>query len=150
MDLLILSSSFSAEFSKLTLGLFKKFGLWSFKVIKQLFVLFTDIRSTSSLFSIIFFPSALTLLLILSRIFLYVNVIVSKVDLLYLSFSIWYIFDVLSTKRQFNVLKTCLLQIFASGVDVNESFPFHALYHLLDFVYQLQFIVHGIGMFFYK
>ena len=34
MDLL---SSFLAGFGKQTLGLLKKFGLWSFKVIKQLF-----------------------------------------------------------------------------------------------------------------
>ena len=68
--------------------------------IKQLFLPFTNNRLTTSLFSTIFFPSALTLLLILSGIFLYVDVVASVVNLLYLSISIWYIFDVLSAKTK--------------------------------------------------
>ena len=100
IDLMIMSSLFWAGFSWGTFGLFKKCGLWSFKVIKQLFLPFTNNRLTTSLFSIIFFPSALTLLLILPGIFLYVDVIVSVVNLMYLSVSISYIFDVLSAKRR--------------------------------------------------
>ena len=71
------------------------------KVIKQLFLPFTNNRLTTALFSTIFFPSALTLLLILSGIFLYVvDVVGSVVNFLYLSVSIWYIFDVLSAKTK--------------------------------------------------
>ena len=70
------------------------------KVIKQLFLPFTNNRLTNSLFSTIFFPSALTLLLILSVIFLYVDVVASVVNLLYLSVLIWYIFDILSAKKK--------------------------------------------------
>ena len=68
MNLKILSISFWAGFSWRTLGLFRKCGLWYFKVIKQLFLPFTNNRLTTSLYSTIFFPSALTLLLILSVI----------------------------------------------------------------------------------
>ena len=119
MDLLILSSSFWAGFSYGTLGLFKKCGLWSFKVIEQLLLPFTNNRLTTSLFSTIFCSSTLTLLLSLWEIFLYVDVIASVVNLLYWSVSIWYIFDVLSTKtkRLFIFLKAwrqypCLMLIF--------------------------------------
>ena len=92
MDLLILSNWFWAGFSDRILGLFKKCRLWSFKVIKQLFLPFTNNRLTTSLFSTIFFPSALTLLLILSGIFCTLT--------LYLSVSIWYILDVLTAKTK--------------------------------------------------
>ena len=90
-----------------TLGLFKKCGLWYFKVIKQLFLPFTNNRLTISLFSIIFFASALTLFLILLRIFVFVDLIALVVNLLYLSVSIWYKFDVLSapTKIFFDFFK---------------------------------------------
>ena len=70
------------------------------KVIKQLFLSFTNNRLTTSLFSTIFFPSALTLLLILSGIFLYVDVVGSVVNLLYMFVSICYIFDILSAKTK--------------------------------------------------
>ena len=125
MNLLILQSSFLAGFSLRTLEMFKKFGLWSFTVIKQLFLRFTKNRWTTSLFSIIFFTSALTLFLNLSGNFLYVDVIGRVVNLLYLSFSIWYIFDVLSpkTKSFFDFfiawrLAPCLILIY----DVLHSF----------------------------
>ena len=64
----------------------------SFKVIKQLFLQFTNNWLTTYFFSIILFPFALTLLLILSGIFLFVDMIALVVNLLYLSFSIWHIF----------------------------------------------------------
>ena len=108
IDQLILPRSFLAGFSQQVLRLFKKRGLWFFKVIKQLFLLFTKNWLTTSLFSIIFFPSALTLMLILPRIFLYVDVITSAVNFLYLCVLIWYIFIyVLSakTKRFFDFFK---------------------------------------------
>ena len=70
------------------------------KVIKQLFLPFTNNQLTTSLCFTIFFPSALTLLLILLGIFLYVDVVASVVNLLYLSVSIWYIFDVLFAKTR--------------------------------------------------
>ena len=70
------------------------------KVIKQLFLPFTNNRLTTSLFSTVFFPSALTLLLILSGIFLHVDVVALVVSLLHLSVSIWYILDVLSAKTK--------------------------------------------------
>ena len=70
------------------------------KVIKQLFLPFTNNRLTNSLFSTIFFPSALTLLLILSVISFYVDVVASVINLLYLSVSIWYILDALSAKKK--------------------------------------------------
>ena len=82
MDLLILPSLLLARFSNPTLGLFKKFDLWSFKAIKQLLLPFANTRLTTSLFSIIIFPSALTLLLILLGISLCVEVIASVVNLL--------------------------------------------------------------------
>ena len=50
------------------------------------FLPFTNNRSTTFLFSTIFFPSALTLLLILSEIFLYVDVAFICLNLVY----IWY------------------------------------------------------------
>ena len=53
------------------------------KVIKPLFLPFTNNRLATSLFATIFFPSALTLLLILSGIFLYVDVVASVVNLVY-------------------------------------------------------------------
>ena len=107
VNFLIRSSSFWVGFSQRALRLLKKCGLWSFKVIKQLFLPFTNHRLFISFFSIIFFPSALTLLPILSGIFFFVDVIASVVTLLYLSVSIWYIFDVLSatTKIFFDFLK---------------------------------------------
>ena len=74
--------------------------MWSFKVIKQLFPSFTSIWLTTSLFSNIFFPSALTLLIILSEIFLYVKVIASVFNLLYSSLLILDIFDALSAKTK--------------------------------------------------
>ena len=82
------------------MGLFKKCRLWSFKVIKQLFLLVTNNPLTTSLFSTIFFPSALTLLLTLAGIFLYVDVVFICLDLVY-------IFHVLfaKTKSFFDFLK---------------------------------------------
>ena len=62
MDLRILPSLFLAGFSKWTSGLNKKFGFWSFKVIKQLLVPFTNIQLTTSLFLVIFFSSEIILL----------------------------------------------------------------------------------------
>ena len=91
VDLLILPSSFLAGFSKRNMGLLKNFGLWSFKRIKQLFLPFRNIRLTAFLFLLFMFSSALTLLLILSGIFLYVDVIVSVVNLLYSSLSLVYV-----------------------------------------------------------
>ena len=64
-------------------------------MIKQLFLPFTNNRLATSLFTTIFFRSALTLLLILFGIFFYVDVIASVVNLLYFSVSIWYIFAIL-------------------------------------------------------
>ena len=57
--LLILSNSFLAELISRTVRLFKKFFLWSFKVIKQVLFLLMSIRSNISLstFSVICFPS---------------------------------------------------------------------------------------------
>ena len=69
-------------------------------MIKQLFLPFTNNRFATSLFSTIFFPSAVTLLLILVGIILFVEVIASVVNLLYLPVLIWYIFDVLSAKTK--------------------------------------------------
>ena len=93
--------------------------MWPFKVIKQLFLPFSNNCLTISLFPIIFFPSALTLLLILSGIFFFVDVIASVVNLLYLSVLIWYIFDVLlaKTKGFFDLFKAwrqypCLILIY--------------------------------------
>ena len=85
IDLLILSSLLLAGFSQQTLGLFKKLALCSFKVIQQLFLPFAYVRFTTSLFATTFFPSTLTLLLILSGIFLYVDVIELLVNSLYSS-----------------------------------------------------------------
>ena len=51
---------FGWAYSKGTLKLFKKIGWRCFKVKKHLFLPFTKIWLTVSLFSIIFFPSALT------------------------------------------------------------------------------------------
>ena len=89
VDLLILSSLFLAGFGK-----------WqkSLKVTKQLLLPFTNSRLTTSWLCIIFVPSLL-----------YVDMTASVVRLLYSSFSIWYIFDFLSTKAKsffdfFNVL----------------------------------------------
>ena len=98
MDLLILSSSFGLGLVRELWGCLK--DVVCGKVIKQLFLPFTNNRLTTSLFSTIFFPSALTLLLILSGIFLYVDVVASVVNLLYLSVSIWYNFDVLYAKTK--------------------------------------------------
>ena len=70
------------------------------KVVKQLFKPSTNIRLTTFWFCIIFFPSALTLLLILSGIFLFVDVTASVFSLGWSSFSIWHIFDVLSAKSK--------------------------------------------------
>ena len=69
-NVLILLSLLLTWFGKRTFGLFKRFGLQSFKVIKQLFLQFPNIRLTNPLLCIIFFPSTLTLLLMLSGIFL--------------------------------------------------------------------------------
>ena len=89
VDLLFLSSLFLAGFGK-----------WqkSLKVTKQLLLPFTNTRSTTSWLCIIFVPSLL-----------YVDMSAPVVRLLYSSFSIWYIFDFLSTKAKsffdfFNVL----------------------------------------------
>ena len=102
MDFLILSSSFWSRFSQRTSGLFKKCGLWSFNVIKQMFLLFRNNWLTISLFSIIFFPSALIMLLIFSGIFLFVDVIALIVDLLHFSVLIYiYLMFYLQKQRAF-------------------------------------------------
>ena len=69
-------------------------------MIKQLFLPLANNWLTTSLFSNILFPSALNLFLILSRIFLFVGMIASVVNFLYLYISISYIFDVLSAKTK--------------------------------------------------
>ena len=68
--------------------------------IKQLFLPFTNNRLTTSLFSTIFFPSALTFVANFVGDFLQVDVIASVVNLLYSSLSISYIFDVSSAKTK--------------------------------------------------
>ena len=68
--LLILPSSFFDGFSRRIFGLFKKFSLWSFSVMKQLLLPLINILSNAVLFSIIFLPSLLILLFIWSGTFL--------------------------------------------------------------------------------
>ena len=65
------------------LGLLKKFGLWSFRVMKQLFLPSINILFNEVLFSIILLPSALILLFTLSGTF-NVNGTASVVDFSYL------------------------------------------------------------------
>ena len=50
--LLILPRSFYAGFNRLVLGLFKKFGLWSFRVMKQLFLQLINFLFNAVLFSV--------------------------------------------------------------------------------------------------
>ena len=81
--LLILPSSFFAGFSRRVFGLFKKFSLWSFMVIKQLFLPLIKILFNAVLSSIILLLSVLILSFILSGTFLLVDVTASVVTFLY-------------------------------------------------------------------
>ena len=75
----ILPSSFFSGFNRQDFGLLKKFGLCSFKMMKQPFLPLTNILFNVILFSIIFLPSTLIVSFILSETFLYVAVTASVV-----------------------------------------------------------------------
>ena len=81
--LLILPSSFFAGFSRRVFGLFKKFSLWSFMVIKQLFLPLIKILVNAVFSSIVLLLSVLILSFILSGTFLLVDVTASVVNFLY-------------------------------------------------------------------
>ena len=81
--LLILPSSFFAGFSRRVFGLFKKFSLWSFMVIKQLFLPLIKILVNAVFSSIVLLLSVLILSFILSGTFLLVDVTASVVTFLY-------------------------------------------------------------------
>ena len=95
--LLILPNSFSAGLISCTVGLF---SLWSFKVIKQAFLLLMSIRSNISFstFSIICFPLMSILILMFLFVFLYVDVLEFLRILTYSSFVNLYMLDDLSAK----------------------------------------------------
>ena len=82
----------------LVVGWFKKFSLWSFKVIKQLAVPFTS--TLSSIFASLAYliPSQFIVLSVSLLDFLYVLLTAFCNRCQYSSFSSWYIFDVLSVK----------------------------------------------------
>ena len=120
--LLILPNSFFAGLISRTVELFKKFSLWSFKVIKQLFLLLTSIRSNIylSAFSIICFPLMSILFLMLLFVFLCVDVIAFFRILTYSSLVNRYMLDDLSAKVK--VLSDWFIFLGLLSVDFGAGF----------------------------
>ena len=96
INLLNLPSSFLAGFISRTDGLFWKFSLWSFSMIKQLLSPLMSMRCSTSLSFRIFLPLMLILFLMLLFEFLYVEVIELFKRVLYWSLLNLYMLLVLS------------------------------------------------------